>query len=238
MVTRGMEFAGRVDFYELNAFSNGGKDIIFSEPTPAWKAMRKCVHSTIKMYDKGLDKIESVSMEVINEMVQEIVSKNGKPVDPKEYMYFMTMNIIASLLVGQNFARGSEYHKCFIELDEAFMALTQLRLKGALMDALPFLKGILDPIKEDVDRIDKATNNMYLVAKREAEKAKNDGYMDSLISHLNEAVEKGDLQEDNVRSVVCDLVIAGSLTTSTTMRGLINLLIHHPDIQKKLHAGN
>ena len=83
---------------------------------------------------------------------------------------------------------------------------------------------------KEVLRIRKATDNLAMMLKKEAAKSEAECYMESLVSNHKTAVEKGEPTEHHLRHTKCDMVFAGSLTTTTTMRGLINRLIHHPQV--------
>ena len=234
MVTRGSEFAGRPRYYELMKIGGDGHDIVFSQPHQTWKAMRKLAHSSLKMYDKGLERIESVSMEMINEMLQDFLNTDGQPFDPKSTLRRATMNIIASFLVGRTYKEDTGYYERYVQVENTMLVLGGTRVQGAIMGALPFMKYVWDLLKKPVQHYEDATMRMYQMVREESRKSEEDGFYDGLASVLARAVERSEIDEDNFRYMIADVILGGSLTTTTTLYGLLNILSHNPDIQDKL----
>ena len=67
LVKRGSDFAGRPLFYRLEMWSDFQSfqdGIVFANPDSTWKMLRQLAHKHNKQYDKGLKRIEDVSLEV------------------------------------------------------------------------------------------------------------------------------------------------------------------------------
>ena len=74
---------------------------------------------------------------------------------------------------------------------------------------------------------------MYLtMIKAETKKSQEEGYYDRLASIVQKSVDKKDLTETQFRM----MLIHANASTTNTLYGLLNVLIHYKDIQTKLHA--
>ena len=196
--------------------------------------MRKLGHTSIKQYDKGLERIETISMEMINDMLSVFANKQGQAFDPKRQVYLATANTIAQLLVGRNYGEDSEYFKLFIDLDEASFDLLSRRMEGAIMDALHYLKPFYDLLSQPAKTYYNAQNKMNAFVNAETLKSEAEGYYDSYGTVLRRAVEKSVLSEKSASYSASGIILAGSATTTNTLYAFFNILIHHPEVQRKL----
>ena len=234
LVTRGAEFAGRPDMHEGNWFSYGGQDIAFGQPTNIWRTLRKLGHASIRMYDKGLQRIETISMEMVNEMLDKFAEKNGQPFDPKPHLSLATMNIVALLLVGRSYREGSEFFKAFLTFEKTTWDVLSRRLAGAIMDKLPWLRPYFDLLSGPGKRQQAATQALYKLVKVETKKSEDEGFNEGIGSLLRRAVEKGDITDLNASLACANIILGGSATTTNTMHAFLNIMIHHPQIQRRL----
>ena len=234
LITRGAEFAGRGEIREGWWFSHGGQDIAFAQPTPTWKTLRKLGHASMKMYDKGLERIETISMQMIHNMLDTFAEKKGEAFDPKIHFYLVTMNIVTLMLVGRSFKEGSEFFTAFQKYEKVTWDLISRRVSGAIMDMLPWIQPYFDLLSGPGKRQQAVTQALYQLVKAETRKSEEEGHYGSVGSILLRAVEKGEIAELNASLMCSNLIIAGTGTTTNTIHAYVNLLIHHPEVQRHL----
>ena len=236
LVTKGADFAGRPLFSEFEAYSKNGHNIGMAQPDEKWKMMRKLGHSSIRQFDTGLERIENITMEMIDALIEQFNSHNGSAFDPKPYISAATLNIISQLIVGRIYKLDSEEIRFFNEVESTSFYLLSRRLAGAVMDTFPFIQPFYDFLKTARNNYDRVTNMYLTMIKAETKKSEEEGYYDSLASLVQKSVDKKDLTETHFRMMLTDILIAANSTTTNTLYGLLNVLVHHQDVQSKLHG--
>lgn len=234
MIARGSDFSERAETAVQNCYSKKGQSISFSQPNKTWKTLRKLGHASLKIYDKGLDRIETISMEMLNDMFDTFANQNGEPFDPMTQLTFATMNIASILITGKNYSIDSDIFKNFRKLQIATFDLLSRRTQGAIMDAFPWLSHFYDLLAEPGQRFHKAAADLFNLVEIESRKAEEEGFDLSYGSILLKAVERSEITSLNAQLATADILLGGASTTSNTMYAYINILIHHPKIQKKL----
>ncbi|CAH1789967.1 unnamed protein product, partial [Owenia fusiformis] len=58
----------------------------------------------------------------------------------------------------------------------------------------------------------------------------------SVCEVLQQHYEQGDIRKDEVYGVMQDILLAGIVTTSTTLKAFLLILVNKPDVQKKIQA--
>ncbi|GKV33741.1 hypothetical protein SLEP1_g42205 [Rubroshorea leprosula] len=77
----------------------GGIDIVFSPNGPQWRKMRKIfVHQL--MSNASLDACYALPQQGVREMVKDVHSKAGSPIDISEQMFIMVLNVTMSMVWG------------------------------------------------------------------------------------------------------------------------------------------
>ena len=192
------------------------------------------VHSSLRQFDTGMDRIEMVSLVTINNLIDEIAQFKAAAICPKYSFYFATMNIISSFLIGKTYERGSEYHQAFLGYEKAVQTILKHRGNGAIMDSVPFMKYIFDLLKVEGEVYMKAVRRLTDALLRESEKADEDGITESLVHKMRQAIDRDDLDIIKFRHSMVELIGDGSFTTTGVSEMFVNLMIHYPDVQKRL----
>ena len=100
LVSRSNDFAGRQENYRAGVMLKFCSDIIFTGFTSKWIYTKKLAMQSLKMYGDGLANLEEISMEVINEMLDDMESKarSGTLVDMKSTAHECTAGIVSSVV--------------------------------------------------------------------------------------------------------------------------------------------
>jgi len=98
LVTKSKEFAYRPPMYKWNYFLQGNTDIILGNFNKDWSVKKKITTNTMKMYGDGLRKLEVITVETVNDLNKEFLSK-GKAFDPNEDLVHATASVIGSLVI-------------------------------------------------------------------------------------------------------------------------------------------
>ena len=70
LVKNGPAFAGRPRFYRAKIFSDNFHSLGFGNPGPTWKKLRNSVIRVLRMYDTGLQRLENITGDILNDLGQ------------------------------------------------------------------------------------------------------------------------------------------------------------------------
>ena len=98
LVVKGDEFGGRPSWYRADFAFEGGKSIAFQTLTPRWRALRKCVHKSVKQYGAGIKRLEDVSLASIEDFLQRIDDRKGEAFDIRNELYETFTHIVCQLV--------------------------------------------------------------------------------------------------------------------------------------------
>ncbi|XP_004478403.1 cytochrome P450 2C9-like [Dasypus novemcinctus] len=237
LIDRGEEFSGRGNF-PLAEKSDKRKGVIFSNGK-TWKDLRRFSIMTLRSLGMGKRSIEDRVQEEARCLVEELKKTKASSCDPTFILYSAPCNVICSII----------FHNRFDYTDQEFLNLMEKMNKNSkilssawtqichtfpiLIACFPgshneFLKNtdcmksyILKKIKEHQASLD--INNPrdfidYFLIKMEQEKHNQ---------HTEFTIEK-------LIMTVLDMFIAGTETTSTTLRYGLLLLLKHTEVTAKV----
>ncbi|CAH1782100.1 unnamed protein product [Owenia fusiformis] len=232
------DFAGRPYSWRLNFFTPGGdKDIGFRDLSHGWKKVRKIAHRGLKQFGDGMDRIALLASDEIQDCIMRFKSNGDTPFDPRETVVNCIANIMSSLLVGERIDENSDdFHSVhfMVEIGKSLAPSGP----GAELDTFPWLRFFgnetFKTLKEFVVKRDKLFSSWMKKAENKlslpSEKSR------SVSEVLQQHYEQGDITRDEVFGVMQNLLLAGIITTSTTLEAFLLILVNKPDVQKKIQA--
>ncbi|XP_075717011.1 cytochrome P450 2K4-like [Rhinoderma darwinii] len=217
---------------------NNGFGIPFSHGEN-WKAMRRFTLSTLRDFGMGKRTIEDRIIEECGFLIKLLESLEGKPTDLTIKTNFAIGNIIISIIVGHRFDyQDSALLHIMKIIDE------NMRLLGSpsimIYNVLPifqYLPGAHMKVKRNIEKLHAFFNSKFVEHLKLLDKDDQRGYIDAFLVKQEE--EKSDpnsyFHEENLRGVLTTLFMAGTETTSSTIRWTILFMIQNPEIQKRVH---
>lgn len=244
---KGDDFSGRPYTFIGDAITRGTADIICADFTPTMVALRRIVHSAMKLYGHELKRLEGTICSEADDVAKRFHEHNGQPVDPKIDLTVAVMNVICSLVYGQRydihdpeFERIVDYNDKFIEIFASYNLVDQfpwlrffpLRTVKLMNDARSTRDEIINRKYEEHKekfRLENANNNFQIQDLTDA----------LLKAAFDDAAKESKgltpLTEDNIMMTMQDMFNAGMETSSTIMRWILLLMIHYPEVQDKIH---
>ena len=246
LMERGTEFAGRPTIFTLDLISRGGKNIAFSDYGKHWKFHRKIAHSVLRVFGKGMTRIESVVQDEVNGVCQRFEESGTVSFDPAVDIHLMVMNVICTLLFGKTFHREDP---TFLKFKDD---IHYISVSGSfkLYDVIPILQWFpwrtVKTFKEKVRGLQEFVCKKLHLERQNArgkvfgEDIQATNYIQALLKSRQEAEEENHevkefLSEDSLVSAVIDLFLAGAEPTSTTLNWCLLYMATWPAIQDKVH---
>ncbi|XP_030827805.1 steroid 17-alpha-hydroxylase/17,20 lyase [Strongylocentrotus purpuratus] len=240
VLKQGVDFAGRPDFYSLEIFTDGFKDIAFSPYSETWKLHRKLAHTALRHFATGKP-LQDLISSVYPKVDKKLAMTEGQPIDPKVLINLIMYNVLAQMCFGRSYELEdptvAQWMDTNDDLNEKFglglaadmfswaryIPTSGPRMIKELTEKLwGFLRLQVDETRENYDP--ENINNFYSLLLKAQEDARKEG----------ENVDK--LTDTHVFQTISDIFGAGTQTTVETLYWAMALLVTYPEIQAKIRA--
>ncbi|XP_066275013.1 steroid 17-alpha-hydroxylase/17,20 lyase-like isoform X2 [Branchiostoma lanceolatum] len=241
LVKKGVDFAGRPKTLSGDIFTEGGKDIAFTDYSPTWKLHRKLFHSAIRGYASG-ENLQSKVHESLEDIITEFSKMEGRAVDLEDYIYKLVYNVICSAAFGVRYNMDDEEFKTLMKVSKD---AAEVFGQGTLADVYPSLRYLPLPT---ITAVKKMTGEFFGIFQRHLEQHKETfdpsnlrDITDHMIKAQKDAEEEGihdvtALTDTHLRQTIGDIFGGGTDTTIMTLRWAILFLAAHPEVQEKVAA--
>ncbi|CAJ1057471.1 cytochrome P450 2J6-like [Xyrichtys novacula] len=204
-----------------------------------WKQQRRFTLSTLRHFGLGKKSLESIILDEFTHCLINVQSYEGKPFNPHLIINNAVSNIICSLVFGHRFEYDDEKFKQLIGCFEKGLQ-TQASIWGLLYNSFPRLMRCLPgPHQTFLDIFNEAKEFIREEIEKHKQNWDPSDQRDYIDCYLNE-IQMGKKQtgntfdEENLVACVLDLFVAGSETTSTTLRWALLYMAKYPEIQGKI----
>ncbi|XP_029905554.1 cytochrome P450 2J2-like [Myripristis murdjan] len=239
LVTQGDSLADRPILpLQVDMFRNLG--LVFSNGH-LWKQQRRFSLSTLRYFGAGRKSLEHAILDEFTYSGKNIADLKGKPFNPNLIISKTVSNIICSLVFGHRFEYEDEW---FIELIKRFDSALQIEASiwAQLYNSFPLLMRRLPGPHHTVQQFWGELRDMIrselIEHKKDWNPAEPRDYIDCYLTEIQ--TRKGDAEstfdEENLVMCTLHLFVAGSETTSTTLRWAFLYMAKYPEIQEKVQA--
>ncbi|KAJ8256708.1 hypothetical protein COCON_G00188600 [Conger conger] len=237
LIDQADDFTGRAPVPFLNravrghglAISNGER----------WRQLRRFTLSTLRDFGMGRKRMEEWIREESKHLIHSLSCTNSEPCDPTFFFSRAVSNVICALVFGCRF--DYEDNK-FLHLLKTITATLRFASKpwGQLYNLFPWLLEILPGEQHHVfTGIDELRTFVKERIQKHQETLSPDCPRDYIDCYLIKRDKEKDsptneFTDKNLVGTVLNLFLAGTETTSTTLRYAIMILIKHPQIQERV----
>jgi cytochrome P450 len=186
--------------------------------------------SILKRFGFGKGVMENrISVEV-EELVHELKKADGQPVNPDRLITHCVLNVMSSIIFGKRYELQDH------ELEEILECINRFFYESMEIAPVSFFPPLrhLPSFRRKLDKILGYENVILKFAEQHIAAAKSgqtqvESFIKSFIDEEGESYDHEQLQY-----TLRDLLLAGSETSSTTLRWALLLLANHQDIQRRL----
>uniref|UniRef100_UPI00358E1BCA cytochrome P450 2F2-like n=1 Tax=Myxine glutinosa TaxID=7769 RepID=UPI00358E1BCA len=204
------------------------------------RILRRFTLTTLRNLGVGQRSIEERIIKESSFLLQQIGHHEGKPFEPFDGLNSAVANIISSLLFGNRYEYDDEeFIQLLHLLNEDFVLLGNACAKVYnVCPLVHYLPGLPRTLVANVGRIITFVNgkmNEHLSA--ESKPTPTD-YIDTFLMKVAEQKENGETlySKATLTLLLHDLFGSGVVTTSTTLRWALLLMVTHPEVQSKVQA--
>lgn len=213
--------------------------VAFASGEP-WKQQRRFCASVFRNFGVGKESFEHFVLSETRELVDEITNKTGSPFDPRIPVSNAFSNIICSLVFGRRYQYKDPHFRHLLDmLDECF----RLAGAGGVFSMLPAAKYIFFPIQWQIlENIKSFTDFIGEIIAEHRQNLDSDNLNDFLDAYLDEVrrnKERGvrsEVNDSNVMFTVVNLFVAGTETSTSTLRWTLLYLVAHPEVMRKVQV--
>ncbi|XP_074855952.1 cytochrome P450 2H2-like isoform X1 [Carettochelys insculpta] len=238
LIDHGQEFSGRGALPLVNKIGKG-RGIIFSNGE-RWKQLRRFALTNLRNFGMGKKSIELRIQEEARFLVERLRNTQGRPFDPAVFLSHAISNIICSVVFGDRF----DYE------DKKFLTLIHLIMENNklfgffLVQLYNFFPTLLDYIPGPHHRVFKNAEEFksFVLERVKMHKESLDpscprDFIDAFLIKMEEERQndQSEFTTENLARSTVDLFLAGTNTTSTTLRYGFLILLKYPHIEEKIH---
>ncbi|XP_008056479.1 cytochrome P450 2C20-like isoform X1 [Carlito syrichta] len=237
LIDLGDKFSGR-GIFPVSERTNQGLGIIFSNGK-RWKEIRRFSLMTLRNFGMGKRSIEDRVQEEARNLVEELRKTKGSSCDPTFILSCAPCNVICSIIFQNRFDYKDQNFLTLIErFNKNFKILSSpwIYVCNNFPILLDYFPGIHNKLFKNV-----ALTKNYVLEKakehQESLAANNPrDFIDCFLIKMEQ--EKHNPQTEftfeNLVCTVADVFVAGTETTSTTLRYGLLLLLKHPEVTAKI----
>ncbi|XP_072280175.1 steroid 17-alpha-hydroxylase/17,20 lyase-like [Pyxicephalus adspersus] len=239
LIKRGKSFAGRPRTVTTDILTKDGKGVVFANYGPSWRFHRKTAQSALCTFVEP-SAIEQIISREAASLCQTLTSSQGVPLDMAPELIRAVTNVVCSVCFKTRYKREDEEFKTLMKFHKGIVDTAG---KDITVDIFPWLK--IFPNKDlDTLRNSVAARDQIL---RKKIKEHQDTFCNENISDLldvllqaklstenNKTSQDVGLTEDHILMTVGDIFGAGVEVPSTGLKWAVALLLHYPEVQKKI----
>ncbi|NXJ72972.1 CP2CK protein, partial [Rostratula benghalensis] len=237
LIDRADEFAAR-GHMPIGDRANNGLGIVFSN-NEEWLQVRRFALSTLRNFGMGKRSIEERIHEETEHLLEEINKTKGKPFDPTFKLSCAVSNIICSIVFGRRYDyKDKKFLALMNNMNNIFEMMNSVwgQLYQMFPNVLDYLPGPHNNIFKEFDALKAFVSEEVKIHQASLDPSSPQDFIDCFLSKMQEEKEKPNshFHMKNLVTSTFDLFIAGTETTSTTVRYGLLLLLKYPKIQEKV----
>lgn len=238
LVQKGTVFSGR-PYIPLIHWITNGYGILAVTYGHMWKQQRRFALHTLRNFGLGKKTAEERVAEEAQCLITEMLKHEGKAFNPMHPIMNAVSNIICSIVFGDRFDYDNKRFAKLLEILNENIRLSGSPV-GLIFNLLPFIKYLPGP-HQKIRRNARALVEFIREAMEEHRSTLDTenlrDFIDAYLVEISkqETNEDSTFHEENLLMSTADLFLAGTETTSTTLRWGLIFMMNHPEIQERCH---
>ncbi|XP_034359475.1 cytochrome P450 2J5-like [Arvicanthis niloticus] len=205
-----------------------------------WKEQRRFALMTLRNFGLGKKSLEQRIQEEAHHLVEAIGKEGGQPVNLHFKINNAVSNIICSVTFGERFEyEDSHFQKLLKLLDE--IIYVQASMAGQLYNSFPHIMkhfpGPHQKIFRNWEELNLFISHIIKKHQKDWNPDEPRDFIDAFLTEMQKYPDKTtSFNEENLISSTLDLFLAGTESTSTTLRWALLYMTVYPEIQKNVQA--
>lgn len=230
-------FSSRPDIFLFREFANF-KGVIASSGS-LWKEHRTFALNKLRSFGFGKRSIETNILQEVEELLKFIGEQNSKAFDINDVLHACVSNVTCSIVFGKQF---SHTDPAFLKILDMFQENLQVSHGAAVMTWMPFLKYLpydFFKFKKTFGNIKTIESFLNTIIDEHWKTYQDDNMRDYIDTFIAERKRRGEdkagtFTDYQLTRTILEFFLAGTETTTATIRWAIVYLIRNPDIQTRM----
>ncbi|KAG2462211.1 CP2J2 protein, partial [Polypterus senegalus] len=234
LIHSGAEFAGRPEMAVIELITHG-LGIVMAPYGIPWKQQRKFALQTLRNFGLGKKSLEERISEEAMFLIEELQKESGKAFNPHSTINNAVSNIICSIVFGNRFDYDDEKFKYLLRLVN-FNVQNVGSPAAQLFELFPILRHFPGPHQKILRNADEILEFVQQSVNEHRKTLDPDNLRDFVDAYIVEIEKQRSnpafmFTDENLIITIGDLFLAGSDTTTTTVRWGLLYMTQHPEIQ-------
>ncbi|XP_072195698.1 cytochrome P450 2H1 isoform X1 [Excalfactoria chinensis] len=236
LIDNGEAFSGRAILPLIEKLFKGTG--ILTSNGETWRQLRRFALTTLRDFGMGKKGIEERIQEEAHFLVERIRNTHEKSFNPGKFIIHAVSNIICSIVFGDRFDYEDKKYLDLIEMLEEnnkYQNRIQTQLYNffpAIMDSLP---GPHKAIIKNTEKVDAFITEIVRRHQESFDPSCPRDFTDAFINKMQQEKGNSHFTVESLTRTTIDLFLAGTGTTSTTLRYGLLILLKHPEVEEKIH---
>uniref|UniRef100_A0A8C4WUR2 Cytochrome P450, family 1, subfamily B, polypeptide 1 n=1 Tax=Eptatretus burgeri TaxID=7764 RepID=A0A8C4WUR2_EPTBU len=249
LLKQGSDFAARPDFPSFQMISRG-KSMAFGTYGPLWKLHRRVAQSVVREFStKNVDTRHMFEKHVVAEVGQLIQILLGSCeretfIEPTRNIIIAVGNIMSAVCFGTRYDHSDKEFQQLLSHNDRFGKTVGA---GSLVDVMPWLLRFPNPVRTGFREFRNLNEEFSAFIQTKVAQHRNthktnmtrdmtDSFIDVIDSGRARTNGGISLTPEFVESSMTDVFGASQDTLSTALMWIFLLLVHYPEVQRKVHA--
>nr|XP_009686785.1 PREDICTED: cytochrome P450 2J2 [Struthio camelus australis] len=237
LVNQGENFLDRPENpLDVEIFNKHG---LTSSNGHTWKQQRRFTLSTLRNFGLGKRSLEERIQEECQYLTDAFGEEQGHPFDPHFKVNNAVSNIICSVTFGNRFEYHNEHFQKLLQLMDKLVELhghPLSQLYNSFPGIMKYLPGPHHTISKSGKLLKSFVRDMIAKHKENWNPSESRDFIDSYLQEIAKHDDSGCFCEENLVACTLELFLAGTETTSTTMRWALLYMAMYPEIQARVQA--
>ncbi|XP_039591741.1 cytochrome P450 2J2-like isoform X2 [Polypterus senegalus] len=204
-----------------------------------WKQNRRFMLTTLRNFGVGKSSLEFSITEEFKHFQLAIQEEQGRPFDPHFLINNVVSNIICSIVFGRRFEYSDQRFQELLHLIYEALYL-EGTIWAELYNAFPTIMKVLPGrhhvMFSDYDKVVEFLRTEIEEHKKHLDPEAPRDFIDCYLEEIEKRKEdmEAEFHEENLSYCLLDLFVAGTETTSTTLRWALLYMMKYPDVQEKV----
>ncbi|XP_036610278.1 cytochrome P450 2J2-like [Trichosurus vulpecula] len=204
-----------------------------------WRQQRRFALMTLRNFGLGKKTLEDRIREEARYLTEAIREEKGQPFDPHFQINNAVSNIICSITFGHRFDyHDSQFRQLLKSLDDVMVleARWECQLFNMFPSIMKFLPGPHQKYFREWRKLGSFVKGVIKQHKEDLNPEETRDFIDAYLKELSKDNIHSSFTEENLVVCTLDLFLAGTETTSTTLRWALLYMAVYPEFQGKIQA--